>query len=155
MPHKVSGRGLALIQSFEGCELCAYKDGGGVWTIGTGHTKGVKPGARITQAEADDLLAEDIEDTEDAVNYLLGDCATSQDQFDALVSLTFNIGCGSATHVPPIPGLATSTVLKRHRLGNYTGASNAFVLWNKDNGKIIPGLTRRRLAEARLYRGEA
>ena len=150
----ISERGLALLRSFEGCELEAYPDGGGVWTIGYGHIEGVHSGMKISQAIADELLRQDAEAKVADVNRLIGAAPTTQCQFDALTCLIFNIGAGNPSHVPPIPGLATSTVLKRHKLRNYMGASNAFVMWNRDNGKIIPGLTRRRQAEARLYRGE-
>ena len=140
---KVSEKGLAFIREWEGCRLKAYKDGGGVWTIGVGHTgPDVKPGMTITQFEADELLRLDIEDHD--ISRLLGNAPTTQNQFDAMSSLAFNIG---------LTRFAGSTVLKRHKLGNKTGAANAFLLWHYDNGKPVRGLMRRREAERKVYLG--
>lgn len=136
---RVSDRGVAFIRQAEGCELTAYRDGGGVWTIGVGSTKNVRPGQTITQFEADELLKMDLEDHD--ISPLLG-CPTSQNQFDAMTSLAFNIG---------MKAFAGSTVLKCHKLGNRMGAANAFLMWNKDNGRIVAGLARRREAERKLY----
>jgi lysozyme len=140
----VSERGLALIKEFEGCRLEAYKCPADVWTIGYGHTQGVKRGQTITQFEADELLRLDVED-HDITPYLDG-AETSQNQFDAMSSLAFNIG---------LTRFANSTVLKRHKLGNKLGAANAFLMWKISNGKVLPGLVRRREAERKLYLGEA
>lgn len=140
---RISDTGLAFIRQWEGCKLTAYKDGGGVWTIGVGHTLSVKPGQTISQFEADELLAMDLEDHD--ITPLLGGCATSQCQFDALTSLTFNIG---------MERFRNSTVLKRHRLGNRIGAANGFTMWRFDNGKPVAGLLRRREAERKVYLGE-
>lgn len=141
---KISDRGLAFIREWEGCELKAYKDTGGVWTIGVGHTgPDVKPGMTITQLEADELLRMDIED-HDPTPFLK--VPTKQHEYDAMCSLAFNIG---------LERFRNSTALKRHNLGNRMGAANAFLLWKFDNGKIIKGLMRRREAERKLYLGEA
>lgn len=145
MPHKTSERGRDFIKSFEGLSLSAYPDpgtGGDPWTIGFGTTKGVKPGMKISQAEADELFLEDVEEFENGVNKLVGSAPTSQGEFDAMVSLSYNIG---------LSNFAKSTVLKRHRLGNRLGASRAFVLWNRAGGNVMAGLTRRREAEAKIY----
>jgi lysozyme len=142
--RKVSDKGLSLIKEFEGCVLKAYLCPAKVWTIGYGHTKGVKAGQTITQFEADELLRLDVEDHD--ISDLLGDAPTTQDQFDAMSSLAFNIG---------LTRFAGSTVLKRHKLGNRLGAANAFLMWKLSNGKVLPGLVRRREAERRLYLGEA
>lgn len=147
--HRINARGLALIKEFEGCRLSAYPDpgtGGEPWTIGFGHTEGVGHDDKISQGEADELLLEDVEEFEIGLNNLLGNSATNDSQFSAMLCLIYNIGVGN---------FAKSTVLKRHRLGNYLGASRAFVLWNKAAGHAMSGLTRRREAEARLYRGES
>lgn len=151
---KISEKGLALIREWEGCELSAYLDGGGVWTIGVGHTgPEVKRGLTISQFEADELLALDVEE-HDIGRFLK--VPTKQREFDAMCSLAFNIGLGGyRKDGTPIPGFMHSTVLKRHNLGNPTGAANAFRLWNKDNGRIIKGLINRREAERRFYLGEA
>lgn len=137
--------GYALVREFEGLRLTAYPDpgtGGAPWTIGYGHTAGVKPGETICKAEADELLTQDVEEVENGLNALIGTARTTDNQFSAMVALAFNIG---------LANFAKSTVLKRHLLGNYLGASRAFVLWNKAAGSVMPGLTRRREAEAKLY----
>jgi lysozyme len=147
MGRKCNSRGLALLKSFEGCELEAYPDpgtGGEPWTIGWGHTGGVKKGDKITQAEADDLLAEDLERFEEGVARYIGHAPATDDQFSACVCLAFNIG---------LERFRNSTVLKRHRLKNYTGAANAFLLWKYAGGRVMKGLMRRREAERRLYLG--
>lgn len=152
---KICDKGLALLREFEGCKLLAYKDGGGVWTIGFGHTEGVKRGDNITQEQAEQILKLDLESRERRLTALLEGTPTSQEQFSALLCLVFNIGFGDPNHKPkPIAGLLTSTVLKRHRLGNHTGAAKAFGMWIRDNGKIVNGLIRRRAAEAKLYLGQ-
>ena len=140
---QISEAGAAFIRRWEGCKLEAYKDGGGVWTIGVGHTGGVKRGDKISQAEADELLLEDLERHD--ITPFLGGAKTSQCQFDAMTSLAFNIG---------IVRFKGSTVLKRHKLGNKIGAANAFLLWHFDNHKPVEGLMRRREAERRLYLGK-
>ena len=140
---KMSAQGIAFLRDREGCKLTAYKDSGGVWTIGVGSTKGVRPGQTITQFEADELLAMDLEDHD--ISPFLGDCPTKQNEFDAMMSLAFNIG---------LERFRNSTVLKRHKLGNRMGAANAFLLWKFDNGKVVPGLMRRRELERLLYLGE-
>lgn len=137
----VSKNGIAFIREHEGCKLTAYKDGGSVLTIGVGHTgKDVHAGQTISQFEADELLEMDLEDHD--ITPLLGGCQTSQNQFDAMTSLAFNIG---------MERFRNSTVLKRHKLGNFIGAANAFLLWHFDNGKPVEGLSRRREAERKLY----
>jgi lysozyme len=148
---QVNAKGVALIKGFESCRLNAYQDGGGVWTIGWGHTEGVKPGDTLTQPEADELFERDLCIREVTLTRVLEGIPTTSNQFAAMCSLAYNVGFGDPNRVPPIPGLKTSTVLKRHKLGNYPGAAKAFALWNKDNGKVVRGLTRRRAAEAALY----
>lgn len=89
---KISEVGLNLIKKFEGCRLTAYQDSAGVWTIGYGHTSGVKKGQTITQAQADAFLVTDCRTTEAAVNKYQSKYNFNQNQFDALVSFAFNIG---------------------------------------------------------------
>lgn len=141
---KVSDKGRALIASFEGLSLTAYKCPAGVWTIGYGHTQGVQPSDRLTAGQADDYLAADLVAFGIAVERYAGHC--SQHEFDAMVSLAFNIG---------VQGFSTSSVLRMHKAGDKLAASRAFALWNKAtvNGKLteLPGLTRRRAAEAAHY----
>jgi lysozyme len=138
---RTSEKGTALMAEYEGCELTAYKCPAGVWTIGRGHTP-AKPGQTITQLEADELFRLDIEDREPALEKLLDGAPTTQGQWDAMMSLLYNIGEGN---------FAGSTVLKRHKLKNYMGAANAFGMWVRGGGKILPGLVRRREAERKLY----
>jgi lysozyme len=148
---KISNEGLAFIRQWEGCKLEAYLDTGGVWTIGVGHIKGVKPGQKISQLEADEMLRMDIED-HDISRFITA--PTKQREFDAMCSLAFNVGMGGYRKDGTIiPGFQHSTVLKRHNLGNRIGAANAFRMWNKDNGRIVKGLVNRREAERKLYLG--
>lgn len=136
--------GIELIKSFEGLRLKAYPDpatGGEPWTIGVGHTGGVRPGDVITEARAEQLLRQDVGRFEKAVNKLAP--RTTQNQFDAMVSLAFNVGEGN---------LAKSSVIRKHNAGDFAGAAQSFALWNKAAGKVMAGLTRRRAAEAMLYR---
>lgn len=150
VPERRGGRhlnqeGFKLLTTFEGCKLRAYDDGGGVWTIGYGHTKGVAPGMFITQAEAEDYLREDLERfepyVEEAVSVDLNDS-----QFSALVCFCFNVGPGSG-------GFGGSTLLKRLNAGDYQAAANQFPVWNKVDESPWLGLTRRRLAERSLFLG--
>jgi lysozyme len=137
---KTSSRGIALITQFEGFQGTAYRDVVGVWTIGYGFTKGVKPSDRMTRAQADQRLADELLDYEQAVAEAAGLC--NQNQFDALVCFAWNVG---------IAGMRKSSVIKAHVRGDYDAAARAFALWNKAGGKVWPGLTRRRAAEAALY----
>ncbi|GEP56737.1 lysozyme [Reyranella soli] len=146
MTREVSAEGRALIQQFEGLSLTAYLCPAGKWTIGYGHTDGVQPGDRITRAHADNLLEADLVGYGRAVDDALGACEATQCEFDAMVSLAFNVG---------ITGFKGSTVLRLHRQGDYPGAARAFGMWNKAmvNGRLqeMPGLTRRRAAETAFY----
>jgi lysozyme len=146
---KISDRGLALIKRCENLRLDAYQDSGGVWTIGYGSTLGVHKGMTITPGEAERRLFEDIARLD--ISPYLG-VPTTQNQFDAMQCLAFNIGLGDPDHKPkPISGFRTSTVLRMHRAGNYAKAADAFLLWKYDNGKVVPGLLNRREAERDLY----
>jgi lysozyme len=145
---KTSNKGIALIQSFEGCRLQAYPDpgtGGDPWTIGWGATgPNIKKGTVWTQEQADKRLIDHLAIFEAHVNTLIK--TTTQGQFDALVSFAYN--CGPAN-------LAKSTLLRMHNAGDYEGAAKQFARWNKAAGKVLRGLTRRRAAEAELYKGVA
>lgn len=143
-------RGAELIKSFEDCRLTAYRDGGGVWTIGWGHTgPEVQRGLTITQGEADALFDADTAQFERDVNSLLK-VEVTQNQFDALISFAYNCGADIDADTRA-EGLGDSTLLKLLNAGNIDGAKNEFRKWNKDNGKVVPGLTRRRAAEAALF----
>jgi len=152
MSHVISPMGRKLIAEFEqgpngGPALVAYLCPAGVPTIGYGHTAGVKMGDRLPDAAAADaLLATDLLLTAKQVDDCLGDSPTTQPQFDAMASLLFNIGAG---------GFAGSTVLRKHKAGDYNGAAQAFAMWRKAtvNGQLVdmPGLIRRRGEESSLY----
>lgn len=142
--------GLALIKEFEGCELTAYRDGGGVLTIGWGHTgRDVEEGMAITQERADELLLLDVSDAVHGVNALVK-VPLSQNEFDALVSFAYNCGT-DIDEDTKAEGLGDSTLLRKLNEHDYNGAAKEFQKWNKDNGKVVPGLTRRRLAEQALF----
>ena len=142
-PRPVSQRGIDLIKSFEGCKLRAYWDKWGkVWTIGYGWTHGVKRGDVWTQAKAEQMLTEGVKPYAEAVHAAIGNTPTTQDQFDAMTSFTYNVGPAN---------FRKSSVLRYHLQGNRTAAGNAFLAWNKSGGKVLPGLTRRRQAEKALY----
>lgn len=139
--RSINAAGLSLIKEFEGLRLKAYKCPAGIWTIGYGHTgRDVTPSQAITEDRAEALLKADLARFELGVERLAKDA--NDNQFSAMVSLAFNIGLGA---------FEGSTVLKRHNLGNKLGASRAFPMWNRGGGKVLPGLVRRREAEAKLY----
>lgn len=140
-----SDLGREFIKSYEKCRLRAYDDGVGVWTIGWGHTAGVKYGDECSIDQANAWLDEELEVFQAAVNNAVK-VPLSQHQFDALVSFSYNVGTGA---------LRSSTLLKLLNLGNYAGAANRFEDWNKGmiGGKLAPigGLTKRRKAERRIF----
>jgi lysozyme len=145
-PSQAGAQGLALIKHFEGLRLEAYPDpasGGVPWTIGYGHTAGVRPGDEISQAEADAMLVADLRVAETSVRRLVK-VALSQNQFDALTSFEFNLA-----------SLATSTLLRVLNGGDYHGAADQILRWDKAtiNGVLqpMPGLTRRRRSERHLF----
>lgn len=138
---RISNEGRALIRKFEGCRLVAYQCSAGIWTIGYGHTKGVKQGDTCTQVQAEVWLSEDLEDAEDAVHILVR-VPITQNQFDALVSFTFNLG---------IKSLMQSTLLSLLNQGKAKDAGAQFHRWCNAGGKRVEGLVRRRAAEADLF----
>lgn len=132
-------KGISLIKSFEKLELKAYKCPAGVWTIGYGHTKGVKKGDVCTEAQAEQWLKEDLANAETAMDGL----KLNQNQFDALVSFTFNLGIGN---------FKKSTLYKKVKVNtNDPSIADEFAKWKFANGKELAGLVRRRAAEAELY----
>lgn len=144
---KTSDKGRALIKAHEGRRLVAYRCPAGVWTIGYGHTSAagapeVKPGMRITQIEADAILARDLEAFEAGVLALVKGPLT-QGQFDALVSFAFNVGLGA---------LKRSTLLKRLNSGQHKAVPAELMKWTRAAGRELPGLVRRRRDEAELWR---
>lgn len=142
-----------IIQSFEGYEdeqpdgsCIAYPDpatGGAPWTIGWGTTgPDVSKGTHWTRAQADARFNSDITKFSEKVRSLLAGAPTTQHQFDAMVSMAYNVGEGN---------FGGSTLLKKHRAGDHAGAADEFPKWNKANKKVMGGLTRRRAAERDLY----
>ena len=142
---RTSQRGLSLIKSFEGLRLQAYQESGGVWTIGYGATRGVKPGMSITKDQAERMLLNDVQRFEPEVQRLVT-AKLNQDQWDALVCFTYNLGAAN---------LESSTLRRLLNAGDYAGAADQFPRWNKAGGKVLPGLVRRRAAERDLFLGAA
>ena len=146
---QTSEKGIALIKRFEGCKLTAYQDSVGIWTIGYGWTqpvegKPIRAGMTIKQETAERLLKTGLVSYESDVTRLVK-VGLSQGQFDALVSFTYNLGARS---------LSTSTLLRKLNAGDYAGAADEFLRWNKAGGKVLNGLTRRREAERDLFLGQ-
>jgi lysozyme len=142
---RVSKAGVDLIHSFESCKLTAYPDPGSrdghPWTIGWGSTgPGIAKGVVWTQAQADARFAADLGRFEKGVALMAP--VTTQSQFDALVSFAYNVG---------LAALNDSTLLRMHKAGDYAGAKAQFARWDKNDGKVMKGLARRRAAEAALY----
>ena len=138
---RISQKGIDLIKEFEGLELTSYLCPANVWTVGFGHTKTARKGQKISAAGAEDLLRVDLSGFEAAVTDSVK-VPITQNQFDALVCFTYNVGIGA---------LLSSTLLKKLNAGDYAGASLQFLRWDKGGGKILPGLTRRRIAESQLF----
>lgn len=138
--RKIGQAGLNLIKQFEGCRLTAYQCSAGVWTIGYGHTVGVYKGMKISQAQADAFLKQDIVKFEKYINnpsYVPFTEQLNQNQFDALVSFAFNLGQGN---------------VKKLCVGrNINQIPSAMQKYCKAAGRTLPGLQRRRKAEAALY----
>jgi len=137
----MSDQGRHLLEGREGVRLKAYRDVVGVWTIGIGHTAAAgepapKAGMTITAEQADAIFERDLVQYEEAVSSAVK-VAISQTQFDALVSLTFNIGIGA---------FKKSTVLRKLNAGDYAGAAQAFLLWRKP-----PQIIGRRTSEMKQF----
>ena len=154
-PQSIGQQSLALIKRFEGCArqrrdgaFEAYPDpgtGGDPWTIGWGATgKGIARGTIWTQAECDARLVRDLVRFAREVARALGDCPATTGQFDALVSFHYNTGA-----------IGKATLTRLHRAGRYAQAAEEFGKWVNAGGKRLPGLVRRRAAEAALYRSDS
>ncbi|KFC95062.1 phage lysozyme [Leminorella grimontii ATCC 33999 = DSM 5078] len=137
----ISQQGVDLIKSFESCRLKAYLCPAGVWTIGYGHTSGVRPNDEISSAQAERYLKADLVRVEQDVRILVR-VPLTQGQFDALVSFAFN--CGTRA-------LSTSTLLRKLNARDYAGAAEEFFRWVYANGKRLAGLERRRRLEKRMF----
>jgi lysozyme len=138
---KLSKVGADLVKKYEGCKLKAYLCPANKWTIGWGHTGGVKQGQVITQAQADALFDKDIQRFVDGVNKLVK-VEINQNQFDALVSFAYNCG---------VTALQKSTLLEYVNKKQFSKAAAEFDLWTKGNGKVLHGLVRRRDEEQALF----
>lgn len=137
---------MDFIEAWEGCRLQAYKCPAGVWTIGVGHTKGVTEHDEITYEQSRELLRKDIEEVKRGLAPFVNIHVT-EGQFIALVSLAFNVGVSYVVHKCP-------KLMRAVNAGNAEEAARQFLDVNKVNGKELPGLTRRRRAEAKLFLGE-
>ena len=126
----------------------AYPDpasGGAPWTIGCGLTGlGIVEGTVWTREQCDELFRQRLAGFGRQVAGILGNAPTTQNQFDAMVNLAWNVGAGS---------FAASTLLKMHEAGDDAGAAAQFARWTRARGRVLPGLVARRAAEAALYRG--
>ena len=142
---RISEQGKDFIKSFEGLRLKAYWDKDGkVWTIGWGHTRGVKQGMVITKAQAEQFLADDLAPIERHLTADLGEDGVLQCQFDALCSWIFNLRDG-------IRQYNSSTLRRKLKAGDYKGAADELPKWCHSGGKVLPGLVRRREAERRMF----
>ncbi|MEL6237024.1 MAG: lysozyme [Pseudomonadota bacterium] len=143
MTRTVGLNGLALIKESEGLRLSTYLDAVGKSTIGYGHL--IRPGEMfngpISLQQAESLLRNDLHDTEQGIASAVR-VPLTQNQFDALASFVFNLGAGR---------LRSSTLLRKLNAGDYAGAANQFLLWDKAGGKPLKGLTKRRQAERKLF----
>ena len=141
---KISQEGIALIKKFEGCELNAYQCSANVWTIGYGHTKEVAENNECSMEEAEEILVADLEEFEEWVEKLVS-VEMAQNEFDALVAFTFNLGPTN---------LRTSTLLERLNDRKFEDVPSEMKRWNRAGGVVVDGLVRRREAEALLFKGE-
>lgn len=140
--NSLGAAGSKLIQSFESFMARAYKDQRGIWTCGWGHTgPDVGPDTTCTEYQGAQWFKADTQMAVNAVNRSI-DVALNQNQFDALVSLCFNIGQGN---------FAGSTLVHMLNQSDYPHAADQFLVWNHTNGQVNPGLTRRRIAEHDLF----
>lgn len=141
---KISNEGKNLIKYFEGCKLEAYLDAVSTPTIAYGRTKGVTMGDTCTQEQAEAWLDEELVEYENYVNEAVK-VPLTQNQFDALVSWTYNLGPSN---------LNNSTMLKVLNSSSYDDVPTQIKRWNRAGGKVLDGLVRRREAEALLFKGE-
>ena len=144
--YSLSDNGMKLLEQFEGLRLEAYLDSASIATIGFGsikypNGKKVKLGDKITKAQAKQYKLHDLKEFESTVNTSVK-VPLTQNQYDALVSLSYNIGSGA---------FKNSTLLKKLNSGDYKGAAEQFLVWNKVNSKKVQGLVNRREAERNLF----
>jgi lysozyme len=121
--------------------LTVYRCPAGIWTIGYGHTQGVRPDESITEAQAEQLLRADLAPVCRAIAADV-QVSLTQGQFDALCSFIFNVGAGNFSH---------STLLAKLNAKDYAGAADEFLRWNHVGDRVLPGLTARREAERQMF----
>ena len=144
--YSLSDNGMKLLEQFEGLRLEAYLDSASIATIGFGSIRypngnKVKLGDKITKAQAKEYKLHDLKEFEFTVNTSVK-VPLTQNQYDALVSLSYNIGSSA---------FKNSTLLKKLNSGDYKGAAEQFLVWNKVNSKKVQGLVNRREAERNLF----
>ncbi|HEX4154361.1 MAG TPA: lysozyme [Acidobacteriaceae bacterium] len=143
-PFEYSSTGFALTCNFEGFRAEAYQDSAEVWTIGYGHTgPEVHEGQRVSELEAEALLRSDLAGAVACV-WRAVKVEINQDQFDALVDFCFNVGRGN---------FLNSSLLRYVNRGEFESVVVQFGLWVHAGGEVVPGLVRRRAAEAALFSG--
>lgn len=144
--RRFNAAGMEILKECEGLYLNAYKCPAGVWTIGFGCTEGIRPGMTITEAEAEEMLRKELAKFEQGVERMLGHIPLNENQYSALVSLTYNCGLGA---------IETGTTIRRHlETKDYRRAAEGFLLWNKGGGRVLPGLVKRREMEKKLFLSE-
>lgn len=133
--------GIGAIKAHEGFRNKAYKDSGGVWTIGYGHTGGVRKGNTISLQEGENFLRQDLKT---AISGVVDNVKVplTQNQFNALVSFVFNVGVGA---------FKKSTMLRHLNKGDYARAAAEFPRWKYVSGKVSKGLVNRRAAERKMF----
>lgn len=141
---RISQKGIDLIKEFEGCKLRAYLCPAGVWTVGVGHTQGVKAGTTITMAQAEQFLKDDIKPIERLLNGM--GINYTQGQFDALTSFVFNLGQGNFK----------SSTMYKYIVAKKSDIeiTDQMVKWHNAGGKPLLGLKRRRAKEANMFLGK-
>jgi lysozyme len=139
--RRINAEGVALIKQWEGLKLEAYRCPAGVWTVGYGHTATAREGMRITEAEAERLLRQDLGMFEAEVARAV-DVTLTDNQFAALVSWAYNVGVGA---------MRRSMLVKRLNAGEYDAVPGELARWNKVQGRVVKGLSNRRAAEAGLW----
>ncbi|CDG95228.1 putative lysozyme [Xenorhabdus bovienii str. puntauvense] len=141
---EISENGINKIKSYEGLRLHAYPGpatGAEPWTIGYGHTKGVKPEQIITEQQAETFLHEDLIPIYAEIQRIVK-VPLTQGQFDALCSFIFNLGVGNFIH---------STLLKKLNLADYQGAAEEFLKWDRADGRVLADLRVRRASEQKMF----
>ena len=141
--RRMNAAGMRILKECEGLYLNSYKCPAGVWTIGYGCTKGIRPGMTISEAEAEEMLRKELTEFEKGVERILSHIPLNENQFSALVSLTYNCGMEPITE-----GM---TIRRKLEARDYRGAAEGFLLWNKGGGRVLPGLVKRREMERKLF----